>query len=417
MNTKTIARYVRESTREQAMNGYNLSDQKKKIVYYLKTYEEDYRIVDYEDGGYSAKSLRRPGLQKLLEDIKEKKIKIVIIHNLDRLTRRIKDLIWLLEYFKKYNVKLISITEKLDTDSASGKFFTYLLCLMAQWEQDTISERTIRGLNESANQGNYVLGGKTPFGFYKKGGKLLPKKEEIKIVKDIYELTIDSYSSEQVARLIQEKYKNYDFNADKIIRIIKNKIYTGNFNFQGKIFSINYQTVSEEVFKEANELVAHRSRIKRYQYAFQDLVFTEDGHKMTCICGKSKGKLFLYYFYKPSNQRISEQAIKDDVLLKLSTKLGKKEVDAIIAKKKSLLSKNLKKQKSLLDHDFNNTYLLKELIKEQEQLESIINNSHIRQRLIFLNSIAPSELNAICKDKIKRIIVCKSKKIMVEFKC
>ena len=149
-----------------------------------------------------------------------------------------KDLIWLLEYFQKYDVKLISITEKLDTDSASGKFFTYLLCLIAQWEQDTISERTLRGLKESAEQGNYVIGGKIPFGFTKKKGQLIPKQNEKAIILDIFDLTINTFSSEKVATTIQEKYKIPDFKASKVIRIIKNTIYNGYYIFQGKKYII-----------------------------------------------------------------------------------------------------------------------------------------------------------------------------------
>lgn len=413
---KNIARYVRESTREQAMNGYNLSDQKKKILYYLKAYENDYELVDYEDGGYSAKSIKRPALQKLLLDIKHHKINVVIIHNLDRLTRRIKDLIWLLEYFQSYNVKLISITEKLDTDSASGKFFTYLLCLIAQWEQDTISERTLRGLKESAEQGNYVRGGRTPFGFIKENGKLIANPKEKAIIIDIFDLTINSFSSEKVATTIQEKYCGFDFNAEKIIRIIKNTVYNGYFIFQGKKYILDDKFVSDDVFEEANQLVSRRSRTKKYQYAFQDLVFTENNRKMVCVCGKSKGKVFLYYTDKKNKLTISEADIKAAIFSKLSRHIGQKDISFFINEKKALLKDNLAKQKKIIDLNVIDSSVFKELVLEQKKLEILIKTANIKHRHIFLNSLSPMELNEFSKKYIKKIIVCNSKRVMVVFK-
>ena len=413
---KIIARYVRESTREQAMNGYNLSDQKKKILYYLKAYETDYELIDYEDGGYSAKSLNRPSLQKLLHDIKIHKVNVVIIHNLDRLTRRIKDLIWLLEYFQKYDVKLISITEKLDTDSASGKFFTYLLCLIAQWEQDTISERTLRGLKESAEQGNYVIGGKIPFGFTKKKGQLIPKQNEKAIILDIFDLTINTFSSEKVATTIQEKYKIPDFKASKVIRIIKNTIYNGYYIFQGKKYIIKDKYIPDDVFKEANELISRRSRAKKYQYAFQDLVFTDTGRKMTCLSAKSKGRVFFYYSDKKSKVTISNTKLEKIVFPQLSEQMGQKEIGSFLREKKEALKDNHLKQKRLVDLNVTESSVMKELVKEQIRLEKLINNVKIKQRQVFLKSISPTELNAISKQYIRKIVVCKSNKVMVIFK-
>ena len=413
---KIIARYVRESTREQAMNGYNLSDQKKKILYYLKAYETDYELIDYEDGGYSAKSLNRPSLQKLLHDIKIHKVNVVIIHNLDRLTRRIKDLIWLLEYFQKYDIKLISITEKLDTDSASGKFFTYLLCLIAQWEQDTISERTLRGLKESAEQGNYIIGGKIPFGFTKKKGQLIPKQNEKAIILDIFDLTINTFSSEKVATTIQEKYKIPDFKASKVIRIIKNTIYNGYYIFQDKKYIIKDKYIADDVFKEANELISRRSRAKKYQYAFQDLVFTDTGRKMTCLSAKSKGRVFFYYSDKKSKVTISNTKLEKIVFPQLSEQMGQKEIGSFLREKKEALKDNHLKQKRLVDLNVTESSVMKELVKEQVRLEKLINNVKIKQRQVFLKSISPTELNAISKQYIRKIVVCKSNKVMVIFK-
>ena len=205
-----IAKYTRESTREQAENGFNLLDQNKKIDLYIKALDYEYEKLElFEDAGYSAKSLNRPSMKRMICMIKNRDINMVIIHNLDRLTRRVKDLSFLLELFNEYDVDLISITEKIDTSSAMGKFFIFLIVLVAQWEQETISERTIRGMIESSNQGNYPIGGKLPLGIKRVKGtsKVEVDKEKIKIIKDIFELIILEKNIKIISKIIKQKYK------------------------------------------------------------------------------------------------------------------------------------------------------------------------------------------------------------------
>ena len=121
--------YCRESTREQAKYGFNLDDQEKKIQKYVDVYYADnsYSLTMLREEGASAKSLSRPKMNELMSMVRRKRVDTIIIHNLDRLTRQVKDLATLLEEFEKYDVSLISITEKIDTKSPMGRFFIYMI--------------------------------------------------------------------------------------------------------------------------------------------------------------------------------------------------------------------------------------------------------------------------------------------------
>jgi DNA invertase Pin-like site-specific DNA recombinase len=109
--------YVRVSTDRQAEQGVSLEAQEAKIRAMATVQSADLLDV-IVDGGESAKSLNRPGLQRLLELINAGKVEAVIVAKLDRLTRSVKDLCGLLELFEKRKVSLISVAESLDTGSA-----------------------------------------------------------------------------------------------------------------------------------------------------------------------------------------------------------------------------------------------------------------------------------------------------------
>ena len=108
------------------------------------------------DGGESAKSLNRPGLQRLLELINAGKVEAVIVAKLDRLTRSVKDLCGLLELFEKRKVALISVAESLDTGSAAGRLVITIMAAVSQWEREAIGERTRDALRHKRNKGERV---------------------------------------------------------------------------------------------------------------------------------------------------------------------------------------------------------------------------------------------------------------------
>jgi DNA invertase Pin-like site-specific DNA recombinase len=116
------------------------------------------------DGGESAKSLNRPGLQKLLEMVNKGEVQAIIIAKLDRLTRSVKDLCGLLELLEKRKVALVSVAESLDTGSAAGRLVITIMGAVSQWEREAIGERTKDALRHKRAQG--YRSGNLPFGYH-----------------------------------------------------------------------------------------------------------------------------------------------------------------------------------------------------------------------------------------------------------
>src|ERR1700680_3515558 len=147
--------YVRVSTDRQAEQGVSLEAQEAKIRA-MATVQSAELLDVIVDGGESAKSLNRPGLQRLLELINAGQVEAVIVAKLDRLTRSVKDLCGLLELFEKRKVALISVAESLDTGSAAGRLVITIMAAVSQWEREAIGERTRDALRHKRGKGERV---------------------------------------------------------------------------------------------------------------------------------------------------------------------------------------------------------------------------------------------------------------------
>src|ERR1700681_3788390 len=147
--------YVRVSTDRQAEHGVSLEAQEAKIRA-MATVQGSELIEVIVDGGESAKSINRPGLQRLLGMVDAGQVQAVIVAKLDRLTRSVKDLCGLLELFEKRKVALISVAESLDTGSAAGRLVITIMAAVSQWEREAIGERTRDPLRHKRGQGERV---------------------------------------------------------------------------------------------------------------------------------------------------------------------------------------------------------------------------------------------------------------------
>ncbi len=154
--------YIRVSTEKQADKGVSLEAQEAKIRAMAAV--QDLEISEFiTDGGESAKSLSRPGMERLLDMVDRGEVGTVIIAKLDRLTRSVKDLATLLERFQKRNVGLVSVSESLDTKSAAGRLVLNIMCAVSQWEREAIGERTRDAMRHKKAKGERI--GAIPYGF------------------------------------------------------------------------------------------------------------------------------------------------------------------------------------------------------------------------------------------------------------
>jgi site-specific DNA recombinase len=179
--------YIRVSTAQQADFGVSLDAQEQKVraMAIVQGAELSEVLID---SGESAKSLARPGMERLLRLVDSGTITSVIVAKLDRLTRSVKDLAVLLERLQRRGVALVSVAESLDTGTASGRLVLNIMVSVSQWEREAIGERTRDAMRHMRSKGQRV--GAIPFGFKlsSDGLHLEPEDSEQRILKQIQAL-------------------------------------------------------------------------------------------------------------------------------------------------------------------------------------------------------------------------------------
>ncbi len=199
------ALYLRVSTEEQAREGVSLAAQESALVAFCKS--QGWTVSGlYVDDGYSGKDLNRPGLQKLLADCAARKVDLVLVYKIDRLSRRQKDCLYLLEdVFLGSGVGFRSGTESFDTTTPFGKAMIGILAVFAQLERETIVERVRMGKAQAAKEGRWSGGPKPTYGYRvsEDGRTLMPDPATAHVVKLIFHLyTEKNMGYEAIARYL-----------------------------------------------------------------------------------------------------------------------------------------------------------------------------------------------------------------------
>ena len=200
IKTKAIA-YIRVSTDKQADQGHSLLAQQEKVNAYASLYDLD--IVDYVIETGSAKNLNREGLQGALAQIKSGKADALIVVKLDRLTRSVADLGYLVEtYFHKAG--LLSVSEQIDTRSASGRLVLNVLASVSQWEREAIGERT-SAVRQSMKANGLYCGGSVPYGQMLVSGELVSNPNEQVIIARAKALKSEGHSLRAIATMFSQE--------------------------------------------------------------------------------------------------------------------------------------------------------------------------------------------------------------------
>lgn len=235
-----IAIYSRKSRFSQS--GDSIENQVQLCKDYAERYDyNDATFIVYEDEGFSGKNTNRPKFTELMNDIKNKKIDVLMCYRLDRISRNVADFSATLEILEQYNVSFVSIKEQFDTSTPMGRAMIYIASVFAQLERETIAERVRDNMIELAKNG-YWLGGTTPLGYKsiplnyidndmteRKMFKLENDEDEIKIVRLIYDKYIELKSMSKVETyLIQNNIKtrkNGFYSVSSIHFILTNPVY------------------------------------------------------------------------------------------------------------------------------------------------------------------------------------------------
>ncbi len=233
-----VALYTRVSTEDQAREGFSLEVQRTFLLQYAQNFGWEVfcsipgRDV-YMDDGYSGGNMDRPALQRLLFDARNKQFDLVMVYKQDRLSRRLKDLLGLLEEFDSLGVGYKSATEPFDTTSSAGKMAIQMLGSCAEFERNRLVERVFPGMLVGVKKGHWQGARYAPYGYrYNKDIKKLEIHEpEAKIVREIYDRYISGQSTSQIAghfyRLGTSSRQGGKFYTKFIGTILKSKVYLG----------------------------------------------------------------------------------------------------------------------------------------------------------------------------------------------
>ena len=306
MNKMIAAIYTRVSTDNQAEVEFNSCEtQELKIRSFISSQEsmEIYKV--YSDAGYSGADTNRPALIELVNDIRQGKINAVISYKIDRLTRSPRDFYQLIEVFEKHSVSFISVTERFDTSTPSGRLLRNIMLTFAQFERELISERIKDKMFERAKKGLWNCG-RTPFGYSRENKKLIINPEEAGIIKMIFEIYASSGSTAEVYHKLKGQKaadrKGLPFSVETIAKILKNIVYIGKVPYHGSVYQgIHEPIISEALFKTAQSL--HKQKVKKSKVENLSLLSglvhcKECGSTMTfAFTNKKTGGRQLHYFY------------------------------------------------------------------------------------------------------------------------
>ena len=219
---KKVILYVRVSTQQQALNGYSIDTQIDKLRSYakLKDYEN---IIVLSDNGFSGKNTSRPSFKRMIELVEKNEVEAIIIYSISRFARNIVDTLKTIELLNKHSVAFHSLTENIDTTSATGRFFINILASLSQLEREQIGERTKAVLQYKKSINEKV--GQVSFGFTDKNKKLVINRSEqntlqlIKILRDKDEFTFEQIANELIKRNRKNKSGKVLWNKSMIYKL------------------------------------------------------------------------------------------------------------------------------------------------------------------------------------------------------
>jgi site-specific DNA recombinase len=408
------ALYLRVSTEEQAVRGYSIEAQKEALqAYALKKGWEIAGI--YEDAGYSAKNINRPALQRLLKDIEDKKVEAVLVWRLDRISRSVADFSDVIEIFEKHGVTFDSATENIDTSTPSGRALVNFLAVFAQFERESIGERSRLGKLKKVQMGNPALG-LPPYGYKIEDGQYQINEAEAEVVRLIFKLCVDNHwGYRKIASYLNElglKTRQGGFwNYGSISSILNNPIYPGLIvwnrtkSVKGKTLKRpksewikvkgNFPPIiSEEIFDVASSRIKERGRNGRSLSS----VYALSGIIRCGVCGMSycvnprKDRGIINYF-------CSSRKGKGKIVCENRTVNGTKIEKLLISK----LIEATQKEKELIVASFKEEDKHEEILKEIKNISIAIDRLQARKKKIF-ELYEDGEIDkTILKDRIKEL--------------
>ena len=382
-----VALYIRVSTSEQVVNGLSLEAQREALENYAK--ERGYNIVDvYADEGITArkKLSNRKELQRLLEDVKNDKIDLILVTKLDRWFRNIKDYYQVQDILEAHNCNWRTIFENYDTSTASGRLHINIMLSVNQDECDRTSER-IKAVFEHKRENKEVCSGSVPYGYYIDENKHLQIDEEkAKEIQDAYNYYELHNNMMQTRNYLSDKYGYITYSATR--RRLTHEAYIGTIN---GIKDFCPAIISEKQYNNVQRLISMNKKQYKPKAPQEEYIFS--GMLRCKLCGSVLNsnrmlkngvpyKLYRCRKFKREKSCSNKYPIPETILEKYLLENIKKELEKY---KISFEIKKSEKNKSQLKNDLvkcrNRLEKLKDLY-----LDSLIDKTSYRAEYARLNA-------------------------------
>jgi site-specific DNA recombinase len=272
----------------------------------------------YDDGGYSGGSTDRPDLQRLMQDIRARKIDVIVVYKVDRLTRSLADFAKLVELFDAHGVSFVSVTQQFNTTTSMGRLTLNVLLSFAQFEREVTSERIRDKIAASKRKGIWV-GGNLPLGYEMRDGKIAVVEQEAELVRSIYRRYLELGSVNELVRDLRERNirtksrklstgrtrGGIPFGRGALYYLLSNHFYIGEVKYKNEILPgeqppIMDRALFEAVRQKALAQWSHRTLVRsKSDHLLTGLLFDDAGHRMLATHATKAGVRYRYYVSTP----------------------------------------------------------------------------------------------------------------------
>jgi len=279
-----------------------------------------WRLVDtiYEDRGYSGSHMRRAGFRSLLNDVKLGLIDVVVVHRLDRLTRRLADFQQIMAELNAHDVPVVSVTQQIDMSHHVGRLATNILTSFAEFEREMVGQR-VKEKRAATLQNGRWQGTSCPLGYVVKNDRLVVEPDEKILVLEIFtryankesvtgllnDLNARGVRTKQWRTRTGKRKGGKPFNRNAVYTLLKNRVYLGEV-FYGESWhdGAHEPIISRELWEQVEALLNTRSRRGESKasmehdsiFMLKGRVFGEDGRAMSPWLSLAyKGRKYAYY--------------------------------------------------------------------------------------------------------------------------
>jgi DNA invertase Pin-like site-specific DNA recombinase len=260
-------------------------------------------------------------MQNLLDDIRAKKIDIVIVYKVDRLTRSLADFAKLVELFDAHGVSFVSVTQAFNTTNSMGRLTLNVLLSFAQFEREVTAER-IRDKIAASKRKGIRMGGPVPLGYDTQNKRLVANPEEAERVRLIFRHYLelgcltkllrdlrDHGVMTKVSRLSSGATRGgIPFTKGPLHYLLKNRVYVGDLVHKDQHFPGEHEgIVDRQLFDAVQAALASKARTREYdrinnQSILIGRIFDDRGNRMTPSTAKKGGARYRYYVSASLNQ-------------------------------------------------------------------------------------------------------------------